>query len=103
MPGVLCVVRLLQGFPQLIGDVIVGFWLVYWSSFPLNVPFNAVAGWHINKLEGYLDFGFQLYCYFFKHLSNVKNLSFAATHDGPAEVLPHLGQHIPQLRPIARV
>ena len=83
----------LEGFRALLGGL---------DSFKINLRGgdNGV-GWKINKLEGYLDFVSQLDTYFFKHLSNVKNFSFAATHDGPAENLPLLGQHMPQLRSLS--
>ncbi|KAJ4381477.1 hypothetical protein N0V86_002836 [Didymella sp. IMI 355093] len=67
------------------------------------------AGWKINKTEGYLDFVSQLDTYFFRHLTNVKYFSFAATHDGPPgirrdmnnAVLPLLEEHMPQLQSLS--
>jgi hypothetical protein len=63
------------------------------------------AGWQINKVQGYLDFVAELHLYFFKHLSNVKHFSFAATDDGPPGIedgmsntaFPLLEQHMPKL------
>ena len=80
----------LEGFRALLGGL---------ESFTINLRGgDNGAGWQINKLEGYLDFVSQLDTYFFKHLSNVKDVSFAATDDGPAEGLPHIVQHMPKLR-----
>jgi hypothetical protein len=67
------------------------------------------AGWKINKTEGYLDFVSHLDTYFFRHLTNVKRFSFAATHDGPPglrgdmnnTILPLFEEHMPQLESLS--
>lgn len=83
----------LEGFRALLGGL---------ESFTINLRGGENgAGWQINKLEGYLDFVSQLDTYFFKHLSNIKDFSFAATVDGPAEGLPLLVQHMPKLRSLS--
>jgi hypothetical protein len=64
------------------------------------------AGWHINMEHGYLDFIQNLDDCFFRHLSNVKNLDFAASEDAPPGIpdglnnaaLWLLGEHMPQLQ-----
>jgi hypothetical protein len=64
------------------------------------------AGWQINMVQGYLAFVSELHVYFFRHLSNVKHFSFAATGDGPPGIegginnaaLPLKAQHMPQLQ-----
>ncbi|KAF2112233.1 hypothetical protein BDV96DRAFT_460731, partial [Lophiotrema nucula] len=67
------------------------------------------AGWQINMVVGYLDFVSELNVYFFRHLSNVKHFSFAATGDGPPGIagglnnaaLPLLEPHMPQLQSLS--
>jgi hypothetical protein len=64
------------------------------------------AGWHINMNQGYLDFIEDLDDCFFQHLSNVKNLDFAASEDSPPGIPDGLNnaalrlreEHMPQLQ-----
>jgi hypothetical protein len=80
------------------------------SSFTISLSGgDNGAGWQINTVIGYLEFVSELHVYFFRHLSNLKHFSFAATSDGPPGIegamrsiaLLLLGQQMPQLQSLS--